>query len=315
MSDNKPTPPISASASALWNYFVLARLHKFPLGASLMFWPGAWGIVLSARMVKMAPQEVVVQTLLCLVGETLVHNAACIWNDMCDREYDRQVERTKTRPLASGAISMAGAGTFLLAHVIVCCLFLTLAGLEGLKVGLVGLFVFNPIYPLTKRWTHWPQAWLGPVMTWGLAVAWVSIQGYTNLDALAALFFGGICWTIYYDTIYGCQDRRDDVKAGVKSTAVLFGAWVRPILTFFASLVVFSLVAAGRVMDSGPSYFAITVGGGVACFAWQMATLDFDDDKQCLKAFKANGNLVGFVLWAGMFVDYLQYVGVHRVVL
>ncbi|KAI0675532.1 UbiA prenyltransferase [Trametes maxima] len=305
MSDTRSSPLPPARTPALWNYFVLTRLHKFPLGASLMFWPGAWGVVLSARIVKMPRREVAIQTLLYLVGETLVHNAACIWNDMCDREYDKQVERTKTRPLASGAISMAGAGTFLLVHVIVCSIFLTLAGPEGLKVGMIGLFVFNPIYPLTKRWTYWPQAWLGPVMTWGLAVAWVSIQGYTNLDALAALFFGGFCWTIYYDTIYGCQDRRDDVKAGVKSTAVLFGARVRPILTLFASLVLFSLAFAGWVMDSGPSYFTITIGGGAACFAWQMATLDFDDDKQCLRAFKANGNLIGLVLWMGMLVDYL----------
>lgn len=147
-------------------------------------------------------------------------------------------------------------------------------------------------------------------MTWGLPTTWVSFRGYTDMDALIVLYLGGIwwgfirvvmsvdglltptlhSWSIYYDTIYACQDRRDDIKAGVKSTAVLFGDYVRPIVSVFATLFVASLVYAGMVTEAGPLYYVITVGGGAACFAWQMLTIDFDNGEQCWSAFKVSAS-------------------------
>ncbi|KAI0653389.1 UbiA prenyltransferase [Cubamyces menziesii] len=300
------TPSNRPPYSPAWGYFALTRLHLFPAGAILVFWPGAWGVMLSARAVGLPPRSVVVQTLVYLLGSTLRHNAACIWNDICDRDFDRQVERSKNRPLACNAVSVAGAVVFLLIHVVVCCLILSLAGTEAFNVGLVGLCIPDFIYPLTKRWTYWPQAWLGLMMTWELLVSWISIRGYVQLGALGVLFCGGVCWTIYYDTIYACQDRCDDVKAGVKSTAILFGEHVRPILSVFATLFVMSLIYAGHETGAGPIFFAVSVAGSAACFAWQLTTLNFDDADECWRVFKANGNLVGMLVWAGMTADYVN---------
>ncbi|KAI0653388.1 UbiA prenyltransferase [Cubamyces menziesii] len=304
-SSLRQSKPAILRDSPAWGYLTLTRLHKFPAGSILVFWPGAWGVILSARAVGLPAREVAIQTLIYAIGSTLRHNAACIWNDICDREFDRRVERSKTRPLACGAVSLTGAVLLLVAHIAACYLLLTLAGFEG-RVGLFGLFFLDVIYPLTKRWTYWPQAWLGLAMTWELPVSWISIQGYTYLETLTVLFCGSVCWTIYYDTIYACQDRRDDVKAGVKSTAVLFGDCVRPILSTFATLFLSSLIYVGYATSAGPWYLAITVAGTATCFVWQLSTVDFDDGGACWKTFKANGDLVGFVVWAGMMASYIQ---------
>ncbi|TBU30646.1 UbiA prenyltransferase [Dichomitus squalens] len=296
-------------ASTAWAYFRLTRLHKFPAGSDLIFWPSAWGVMLCARTEDLEITTVCAMILLYALGGTLRHGAGCCWNDICDVEFDRQVERSKSRPLASGAISMTGALALFAAHYAVLYYLLTLAGDEAFKVGLVGLYIIDLIYPLMKRFTHWPQAILGLAMTWGLPTAWVSIRGYSDIDAAVVLYFGGVCWTIYYDTIYACQDRRDDIKAGVKSTAVLFGDWIRPILSFFAACFVASLVYAGVITEAGWLYYTITVGGAAACFAKQMLTIDFDNGEQCWQAFKTNGTLVGFLVWAGMAADYAAAVG------
>ncbi|KAI0331430.1 UbiA prenyltransferase [Cubamyces sp. BRFM 1775] len=244
----------------------------------------AWGVILSARAVGLSAREVAIQTLAYAIGSTLRHNAACIWNDICDREFDRQVERSKDRPLACGAVSLTGAVLLMMAHIAACYLLLTFAGIEGFRVGLFGLFFLDVVYPLMKRWTYWPQAWLA--MTWELPVSWTSIRGYSDLETLAVLFCGGVCWTIYYDTIYACQDRRDDVKAGVKSTAVLFGNHIRPILSTFAVLFLSSLVYVGYTTSAGPLYYAISIAGAAMCLVCQMSTLHFDDSGACWKAFK-----------------------------
>ncbi|KAI0766937.1 UbiA prenyltransferase [Trametes elegans] len=259
---------------------------------------------MSARAVGMGPREAAIQVLVYLIASTFRHNAACTWNDILDRDLDRHVERSKTRPLASGAVSLTGAVLVFLGNYIPFLLLMSLVGPEGFKIGLFITFVFDIPYPLAKRLTYWPQAYLGLAVTGALPVSWVSIRGYTDLNALIVMYLGGVCWSIYYDTIYACQDRRDDVKAGVKSTAVLFGDYVRPIECVFAALFDASLVYAGLVTGAGPLYFAITVGGTAACFAWQMLTLDFDDSAQCWDAFRVNGGLVGLLVWGGMAADY-----------
>ncbi|KAI1796648.1 UbiA prenyltransferase [Ganoderma leucocontextum] len=303
-----PANPPQSFASSAWAYFRLTRLHKFPAGSDLIFWPSAWGVMLCARTEKLDPTTMWTSLVVCMICGTLRHNAGCCWNDICDIDLDRQVERSKSRPLASGAVSLAGAVLLLAAHYAAITWLLQFAGPEGRQVGLIGLYILDPIYPFMKRLTHWPQAVLGMAMTWGLPTTWVAIRGYTDMDALIVLYLGGICWSIYYDTIYACQDRRDDIKAGVKSTAVLFGDYVRPILSIFAALFVASLVYAGMVTEAGPLYYVITVGGAAACFAWQMLTIDFDNGAQCWASFKANGTLVGFILWAGMMADYANAV-------
>ncbi|OBZ76354.1 4-hydroxybenzoate polyprenyltransferase, mitochondrial [Grifola frondosa] len=209
----------------LWlSYVKLTRVHKFPAGSILVFWPSAWGLALSAYSVGLPARILAIQLIAHLVGSVLRHNAACIWNDMCDCEVDKLVNRTKGRPIARGLVSMTGASILLSIHYVLCVLLLSYAGNFAMKVGLVGLFFIDVMYPLTKRWTNWPQAWLGVAMTWGLPVAWISVNGVMDWPLISTLFLGGICWTIHYDTIYACQDLRDDIKAGVRSTAVLFGS-------------------------------------------------------------------------------------------
>ncbi|OBZ76828.1 4-hydroxybenzoate polyprenyltransferase, mitochondrial [Grifola frondosa] len=177
------------------------------------------------------------------------------------------------------------------------------AGKSAFIVGCIGLFGVDMIYPFTKRWTNWPQFILGIAMTWGLPVAWISNTGSIDWNMIPVLFLGGMCWTIYYDTIYACQDRRDDVKAGVKSTAVLFGDAVRPILACFATAFVFCLAYAGMLNGNGMAYFVITVAGAAVHFAWQLTSVNFDIGADCWRIFKSNGDL-GYIMFAGMICDY-----------
>ena len=167
-------------------------------------------------------------------------------------------------------------------------------------IGLIGVFPLHALYPLMKRWTYWPQAWLGLAMNWGFPVAWLSItHGSADLYVVISFFLGTVwyvdlsfpssfrvlthdyraltrSWTIVYDTIYACQDREDDVHAGVKSTAVLFGSWVRPILMAFTALFLGLLVLAGVLNSQGAWYFVVSCGGAAGHFVWQFASWNPD---------------------------------------
>ncbi|KAF9800157.1 hypothetical protein IEO21_10422 [Rhodonia placenta] len=300
------TRPPSHAVSDDWStYLKLMRLHKFPAGSILVFWPCAWGVTMSASITHMKPSQVATQLMLYFIGSIIRHNAACIWNDICDREFDREVERCKTRPLAAGTVSMTGAVILLISQLALVIGLLLYAGAAATRMGLIGLVFLDMPYPLTKRWTSWPQTFLGLAMTWGLPVSWVSIVGQIDWDVIPILFLGSVSWSIYYDTIYACQDRRDDIKAGVKSTAVLFGDYVRPILSCFAMLFVASLAFAGLHNSQGPLYFIIAVFGAAVHLAWQLITIDFDVGSQCWKMFNANGDL-GYIIWGGMLADYLH---------
>ncbi|KAH9912834.1 UbiA prenyltransferase [Fomitopsis serialis] len=288
----------------LWAaYYQLTRFHLLPAGADVVFWPCTWGLTMGAFAGGISARQLAVQTFLFLVGSTLRHSAACIWNDICDREYDRQVERTKSRPIASGLVSIPVAVSFSMLHVALCCLLLKLAGVDVLKVGLAGALAVDVPYPLMKRWTYWPQAVLGAAIALGIPVAWLSISGPQSPAVVIILSLGSICWTIFFDTIYACQDRRDDIKAGIRSTAVLFGDYIKPILTLFAIAFVACLGIAGYMNGHGLPYFLTTVLGTAAHLIWQLATVDFDNGRQCGNLFRANGHL-GYLIWTGMLLDF-----------
>jgi len=154
-----------------------------------------------------------------------------------------------------------------------------------------------------KRWTHWPQAWLGLAMNWGLPVSWIALTGSINWPLLSVAYLGTFCWTIVYDTIYACQDRKDDVKAGVKSTALLFGDHVRPILAGFATGFVAALGATGFLNQQGIAYYVIAVLGSALHFTWQLTTLNVDHGADCWSKFTSNGD-IGYIIWVGILVDY-----------
>ncbi|KZT02375.1 UbiA prenyltransferase [Laetiporus sulphureus 93-53] len=297
------TNPAGPSPSWWRPYWELARMHKFPAGSILVFWPCVWGYLLSPGSAGLSPRELTVHIFALLVGSTLLHSAACTINDICDIDFDRQVERTKNRPLVTGAVSIFGATVFLALQVLVFFAMLASVNQTALLCGTFGVFPLHAFYPLMKRITWWPQAWLGLAMNWGLPTAWlIAAPKDVKSTAMWALTFGAFCWTIVYDTIYGCQDREDDVTAGVKSTALLFGDFVKPILAMFATVFVASLGYAGVVTGRSAVYFVLAVGGCAAHLSWQLLTLRADNPEDCWRKFNANGYL-GYIVAGGMLAE------------
>ncbi|KAI0247023.1 UbiA prenyltransferase family, partial [Lactifluus subvellereus] len=286
----------------------LSRVHKFA-GSMLMFWPFAWGMTMAARPLSLSLQTYAFNLTHGLVGAALLHSmsAGCVWNDILDREFDRQVGRTKRRPIADGRVSVPGALLFLAIHYVMLVTLLWPCNTLAWNLGLVTIFPLGGIYPLMKRVTYWPQAWLGVAMNTIALVAWSALHADVA-PASVALFLG--CWSFtirpsFFYTIYALQDKRDDVQAGVKSTAILFGEYVKTILALFAGLLVACLAAAGVLNGQGVPYFALTVGGTASYLIVQLLKLDVDDPKSCFKAFESNGFTLGGIVWGGLFVDYL----------
>ncbi|KAI0245150.1 prenyltransferase [Lactifluus subvellereus] len=291
--------------TGLWRWVELSRVHKFA-GSMLMFWPFAWGTTMAARPLSLSLQTYAFNLTYGLVGAALLR-AGCVWNDILDRKFDKQVERTKRRPIADGRVSVPGALLFLAIHYVMLVTLLwpcnTLAYVPW-NLGLAIIFPLGGLYPLMKRVTYWPQAWLGLAMNTIALVAWSALHADVA-PASVALFLGCWSWTLYYDTIYALQDKRDDLQAGVKSTAILFGEYVKTILALFAGLLVACLTAAGVLNGQGVPYFALTVGGTAFYLIVQLLKLDVDDPKSCFKAFESNGYTLGGIVWGGLFVDYL----------
>ncbi|KAH9066140.1 4-hydroxybenzoate polyprenyl transferase [Lactarius vividus] len=297
-------PSLPVSLSCTWFQIELSRVHKFA-GSMLIFWPCAWGMTMAARPLSLPLNTYAMNLTYGLVGAALLHRGAgCVWNDILDREFDRQVERTKHRPVADGRVSVPGALVFLVIHLVFLLALLWHVNSLAWKLGLVTVFPLAGIYPLMKRVTYWPQAWLGVAMNMISLVAWSALHAQLHV-ASGALISGLWCWTLYYDTIYACQDKRDDVQAGVKSTALLFGAHVKKILAVFAGLLVTCLAAAGALNNQGIPYFILTVGGASAHLTIQLRNLDVDDPKSCLDIFESNGFTLGEIVWGGLFVDYV----------
>ncbi|KAF8077624.1 UbiA prenyltransferase family [Lyophyllum atratum] len=293
-------------------YFELNRLHWFPAGTALLFWPAAWALTMASYRTSKPIADYAYDLAIYLFATTLVHSAACVWSDICDREIDSQ-ERTKNRPLACGAISVKGAVIMLLLELSIAIALLTcISDPFVIALGAFGIFPLHALYPLMKRVTNWPQLFLGGfvarfTMNWGFVVVWAIQVKEDSYRAPAVFFLGTVCWSMVYDTIYGCQDRLDDIKAGVKSTALLFGTYVREILAVFAVLFVAAMVYTGILNEHGWPYYVIAVGGTSLHLTWQLATLKPDVAADCMAKFKANTNL-GYIAWAGMLADYLMRV-------
>ncbi|KAI0771362.1 UbiA prenyltransferase family [Irpex lacteus] len=299
--------PADKAESAWWAYFRLSRLHKFPAGTTVFVAPCAWGLLMGAYNVKaQSIMETLIIGALWYLGNITGHAAACVWNDICDRDVDRLVERSKSRPLAAGTVPLHGA-IFLLAALTAATIYLlSRATLATFTIGSLSILLFHVPYPFMKRWTYWPQAWLGLTLSWGAVMGWYSIAGTArSVQVLGPLYCGNTCWTIIYDTIYGCQDRADDLKAGVKSTSVLFGPHTRTALALFAAIFMACLVTAGITNEQGPWYFFLSVGGAFCHLSWQLYTVDLDDPADCWKKFVSNGD-IAYIISAGMLFDYVQ---------
>ena len=267
--------------AALRPYCRLARLDR-PIGTWLLLFPCWWSIALAAPPGGGPSIRLLV---LFALGALVMRGAGCTINDMADRDFDRRVTRTASRPLASGAVSMRGALVFLALQLLIGLVILLQLSPLAIALGVASLALIVT-YPFMKRVTYWPQAFLGLTFNWGALMGYAAAKD--RLDAAPLLLYAaGIAWTLVYDTIYAHQDKEDDALIGVKSTALLFGARSRDwILGFYA--VGFALVlASGITAHAGwPFTFLMLLAGGH--LLWQVHRLDIDDPERCLKIFRSN---------------------------
>ncbi|KAJ6535603.1 UbiA prenyltransferase family-domain-containing protein [Mycena capillaripes] len=302
----KPLPkfPLGLVPEVYRPYLELIRIEK-PTGTILMFWSFAWGTTMAAYTTALPLGAYFTSLAKALVGAFLLRSSACTINDIFDREMDAGVERTRNRPLASGRISVLSATLYLCIQYAlgIAFFYFTESGL-ALLVALFQLIPLFAIYPLLKRVTHWPQAWLGFAMNFGFITAWISVTHTVDYALLSVAITSCWSWTMLYDTIYACQDIRDDVKMGVRSTAILFGTWIRPLLIAYGITFMSMLAVAGVLNGQGAPYFLVSVGGTLLHLVWQFLTVDLDVPKSCWTNFNRNGQL-GWIVWGGLMIDYV----------
>ncbi|MCK8785082.1 4-hydroxybenzoate octaprenyltransferase [Roseomonas sp. NAR14] len=261
-------------------YALLMRLDR-PIGAWLLFLPGLWAIALAAP----GWAEGIRLTLLFLLGSFVMRGAGCVVNDLWDRDIDRKVERTRGRPLASGAVSARQAAAFLLALLLLGVA--VLLQLNGVAV-LLGVLSLVPVvlYPLAKRVTNWPQAMLGITFGWGAPLGYAAATGKVD-GTMLALYAAAFCWILGYDTIYAHQDREDDALVGIGSTALRWGERTAPFLAAcYAGTVALLLLTGWLAGLRWPFLAAMALP---AALLWrQVRTLDIRDPAHCLVLFKSN---------------------------
>ena len=280
------------------NLFVdLTRLKK-PIGYMLLFWPCLWGLTLSYDF-NQNIKLFLFYTFLFFAGSVLMRSAGCIVNDIVDRNFDKKVQRTKNRPIASGKISVKDAFTF---TIILCLLaFFVLINFNYLTIILA--LVSMPLaftYPLMKRFTYWPQLFLGITFNYGLILGWTSIQ--ENISFIPLIFYlGAIFWTLGYDTIYGYQDIKDDEIIGVKSTSIKFKNNPKKLLCLCYSITILSLILIGIFMKFNLIYFIGLIIVTYHLFIFQIKKLDIKQPNICLKIFKSN-NLLGLLVFLNILV-------------
>jgi 4-hydroxybenzoate polyprenyltransferase len=277
-------------------YLRLARLDR-PIGSWLLLMPCWWSVALAA--VHARSQVNVWHLLLFFIGAFAMRGAGCTWNDIVDRDLDARVERTRSRPIPSGQVTVASAAAFLALQALVGLAVLLQFNRFTIYVGFASLAVVA-IYPFMKRITYWPQIVLGLAFSWGALMGWPATFARLDLPALL-LYAGAISWVIGYDTIYAHQDREDDALIGIKSTALLFRERTKPMLALFYALAVALIALAGWGAGAG-LVFALGLLAFAAHLAWQIARLDVDDPINCLVVFKSNRD-AGLILFAGLVLD------------
>jgi 4-hydroxybenzoate polyprenyltransferase len=282
-------------------YLRLARLDR-PIGSWLLLIPCWWSTglaAIAARPVGLPVGQLLAHLALFFVGAFAMRGAGCTWNDIVDRDLDGRVERTRSRPIPSGQVSVAGAAVFLVAQALVGLAVLLQFNRFTIAAGIASLAIVA-VYPFMKRITYWPQIVLGLAFSWGALMGWPAAFGSLAAPPLL-LYAGSIAWVIGYDTIYAHQDREDDALIGIKSTALLFGARTKPMLAIFYGLAVVLIGLAGVLAGAGTIY-GIGLAAFAAHLAWQIARLDIHDPELCLAVFKSDRD-AGLILFAGMLSD------------
>ena len=279
-------------------YLRLARLDR-PIGSWLLLIPCWWSVGLTGIRTDRFPS--LWHIVLFLIGAFAMRGAGCTWNDLVDRDLDGLVERTRSRPIPSGQVTVAEATAFMMLQALIGFLVLIQFNRYTVITGICSLLVVA-IYPFMKRITYWPQIVLGLAFSYGALMGWPAAFGRLDWPALV-LYAGSICWVIGYDTIYAHQDREDDLLIGIKSTALLFGEETRPMLAkFYAAAVV--LIGFAGLMVGGRFIFVLGLIGFAAHLAWQVTQLDINDSARCLKLFKSNRD-AGLILFGAMLLEVL----------
>ena len=272
-------------------YLRLSRADR-PIGTWLLYIPCIWAPLLAANDGSGLTLWDLWIILGCGIGAFLMRGAGCTWNDITDRDFDAAVARTRSRPLPAGQVTVKQALVWMVAQALIAGLVLLTFNRLTIALGLASLLLVV-IYPFAKRFTWWPQAFLGLAFNWGAVLAWAAHAGHVPPAALL-LYAGGISWTLYYDTIYAHQDKEDDALIGVKSTARLFGAQSGTWLAGFMALTLI-LFAASAILTVPPTRGIaplLLILAGIWAFGahmvWQMRRLDIDDPQNCLWLFRSN---------------------------
>ena len=276
----------------------LIRIEK-PIGIMLLFWPCLWGLTLGNDF---SENNLIYLTYIAyfFLGSILMRSAGCIVNDILDRKYDILVNRTKNRPIASGKISTKLGLIYAIFLCFMAFLILIQFNLTTILLGLASMpFAFS--YPLMKRYTYWPQLFLGFTFNYGLIMAWFSINSEFSYIPII-FYFGAIFWTLAYDTIYGFQDIKDDEIIGVKSTSIKFKKNPKMFIFFcYTGFIIFQ-VLAGILMNFSFIYFFGVLVIAIHLLFFQILNLNTTDPVSCLKKFKSN-NFLGFLIFTNILIN------------
>ena len=281
------------------NLFIeLTRLKK-PIGFMLLFWPCAWGLTLAYNFSNNFNNYLFYLALFFL-GSVLMRSAGCIVNDISDKEFDKKVERTKNRPIASNKVSTKLA----IFYTIILCSLAFFVLINFNKLTIILALASMPLaftYPLMKRFTYWPQLFLGITFNYGLILGWTSVEGQINIIPVI-FYLGAIFWTLGYDTIYGFQDIKDDEIIGVKSTSIKFKKKPKNFLFICYLILTISILTSGLLMKFNLFFFISSIMLIIHLFIYQLRVFNSNDTLNCLRIFKSNnffGALVLFVIFIG----------------
>ena len=284
--------------SQLKLFIDLIRLKK-PIGFMLLFWPCAWGLTLAYDFSSNL-KNYFFYLFLFFLGSVFMRSAGCIVNDILDKEFDSKVFRTKNRPIASGKVSIKIAIFYALS----LCFFALLVLLNFNLITIILAFVSMPLaftYPLMKRFTYWPQLFLGITFNYGLILGWTAVRGEIN-PAPILFYLGAIFWTLGYDTIYGYQDIKDDEIIGLKSTSIKFKGEAKKFLFICYTLLIVLFLLGGYSMQFNFTFYLLLIIPLIHLLIYQMKTFDLNDPSSCLKAFKSN-NLFGLIIFLNIFIE------------
>jgi len=279
----------------LQTFIQLTRLNK-PIGILLLFWPCVWGLTLGYYFggeIYLYLKHIV----LFFLGSVLMRSAGCIFNDIVDKNFDKKVQRTKRRPIASGKISILNASFYIIILCLIALLILLQFNRLTIFLGMASM-ILAFTYPFMKRITYWPQLFLGLTFNWGIIMGWTSITNHIAIEAII-LYFAAIFWTLGYDTIYGLQDIKDDEIIGIKSTSIKFKNNVKLFVGTCYSVCVVSILVLCLMMETNKYLFVLSMFF-ILSLIYQMKIFKLRNPKTCLKAFK-NNNLTGFFIFIFIF--------------